>query len=130
MIGKDVVVVTRENNRGLLPGIRRDTRFTGTVIENPKWVSDDTVCLSTGLPAWARFPFRMILKSEIISMTEESGKAIEVKAALGNLNKKFKIKGSTGAVYTVTKIGSNWECTCTGFQFRRACKHITEAKSK
>jgi hypothetical protein len=36
------------------------------------------------------------------------------------------IAGSNGAQYTVSKNGAVYSCTCTGFQFRRRCKHTQE----
>lgn len=38
------------------------------------------------------------------------------------------IVGSTGKLYKVTIHGLKWSCTCTGFAFRRHCKHLDEAK--
>lgn len=32
--------------------------------------------------------------------------------------------------YTVTFDKRGWSCTCTGFGFRRACKHIEQTKPK
>ena len=40
------------------------------------------------------------------------------------------VTGSNGAVYTVSKNGSRYSCTCTGFQFRRKCKHTQEFDNK
>lgn len=35
-----------------------------------------------------------------------------------------KVKGSKGNWYTITKMSNGTEtCTCTGFQYRRFCKH-------
>ena len=34
------------------------------------------------------------------------------------------VKGSRGAVYTLTRAPSGkWSCTCPGFTYRRFCKH-------
>ena len=43
-------------------------------------------------------------------------------------NKQFTIKGSTGAAYTVTVRFKHWSCTCSGFGFRKRCKHVEQAK--
>jgi hypothetical protein len=40
------------------------------------------------------------------------------------------IPGSNGAQYTVSKNGTSYSCTCTGFQFRRKCKHTQEFDNK
>jgi len=39
-----------------------------------------------------------------------------------------KVDGSKGQVYDVTIVGDTpTECTCTGFKFRRNCRHLAEA---
>jgi hypothetical protein len=40
------------------------------------------------------------------------------------------VAGSGGKVYKVSKHGENYSCTCTGFQFRRRCKHTQEFDNK
>ena len=42
----------------------------------------------------------------------------------------WEVKGSTGKTYTVTHRNEAWLCTCTGFTYRRKCKHIEEQKTK
>ena len=38
-----------------------------------------------------------------------------------------KVKGSTGKIYDVTINAPNGNsCTCTGFEFRKSCRHINE----
>ena len=41
--------------------------------------------------------------------------------------KEYKVKGSKGNVYTVTKNKSSYTCTCPGFTFRKSCKHVSSA---
>lgn len=43
-------------------------------------------------------------------------------------HKQFTIKGSTGTAYTVTVRFKQWSCTCSGFGFRKRCKHVEQAK--
>lgn len=107
------------NNRGsaYIPNIQK---FTGAIIPNPKWVSDDSLCLTTGE---TRFPFRIIKKSEIVS----SSIPIEY-TALKNDKNEFQIMGTKGNQYTITREGTRWSCTCVGFGFRKDCKHINIAK--
>jgi hypothetical protein len=40
------------------------------------------------------------------------------------------VTGSKGSIYTVSKNGERYSCTCTGFQFRRKCKHTQEFDNK
>ena len=43
----------------------------------------------------------------------------------------WQIKSSKGnASYTVDFKGGVWSCTCSGFGFRRKCRHIDQVKSR
>jgi hypothetical protein len=43
----------------------------------------------------------------------------------------WQIKNSKGTgFYTVTFDKGGWSCDCTGYGFRRKCRHIDEAKTK
>ena len=45
--------------------------------------------------------------------------------------KEFKVKGSTGSLYSVVidTINGN-SCSCVGYTYRRSCKHIDSVKNK
>ena len=43
---------------------------------------------------------------------------------------RWKVKGSTGNTYTVTKSAKGYNCSCPGYQFRRACKHSTQIEKE
>ena len=36
---------------------------------------------------------------------------------------RWKVEGSNGNQYTVTKLGSGLHCSCPGYAFRKKCKH-------
>lgn len=43
----------------------------------------------------------------------------------------FQVKNSKGnGFYTVSVNNGSWTCTCSGFGFRRGCKHISQIKTK
>ena len=49
--------------------------------------------------------------------------------------KQWKVRGSRGTEYTVTRHGATsrqifFSCTCVGYGFRRKCKHIEGIKNK
>jgi len=38
----------------------------------------------------------------------------------------YKVVGSRGDEYTMTKENEVWTCTCSGFKFRNQCRHIKQ----
>jgi hypothetical protein len=45
------------------------------------------------------------------------------------VNPTWRVAGSKGAEYVVEKDGSVYTCTCPGFKFRGACRHVQEVES-
>lgn len=41
----------------------------------------------------------------------------------------WTVAGSRGDSYTVSENKGEWMCTCAGFKFRGACKHVTELQA-
>ena len=78
-----------------------------------KHVGPHELALSTGNPEW---PIRVIQRHRIVSI---DGVAYSVKPSLETRT----VKGSRGEIYTVT-LGARPTCTCTGFQYRKTCRHI------
>ena len=94
--------------------------YSGTILPNPKWVSSDSICISTGD---THFPFRIIDRERIVELGAASV------ASSAPRSETFIVKGSKpGSTYTVTRDGSHWSCTCVGFGFRKDCKHVRECK--
>jgi hypothetical protein len=95
--------------------------FVGELLVNPKHVADDCITLSRN----DFIPYRVIPKRDIISMdgepavTEPSTKSTQT----------WNVSGSKGNPYIVTRSHNHWSCTCSGFSFRRDCKHIREKKN-
>lgn len=84
----------------------------------PKWVSAEELALTTGNPEW---PVRVIQRSLIISIDGS-----QVEAPSSKVLTRV-IRGSKGDEYIVSRAGGRWTCTCSGFQFRKTCKHAREA---
>jgi hypothetical protein len=42
----------------------------------------------------------------------------------------WTVAGSRGDSYTVSENNSEWNCTCAGWKFRGACKHVTELQTE
>jgi hypothetical protein len=98
--------------------VNQFNEYTGKILPNPKWVSSDSICISTGE---SYFPFRIIDRERIIELGEP--------VAVATRSETFIVQGSKpGSTYTVTRDGSHWSCTCVGFGFRKDCKHVRECK--
>lgn len=79
-----------------------------------KHVGGDSIALTTGIAEW---PVRVIPRAWIVSI---NGTAY---AHTSSQTLTKIVKGSKGELYTVT-MGAKPHCTCSGFTFRKTCKHI------
>jgi hypothetical protein len=84
-----------------------------------KWFNANQMGLTTGNP---EFPMRVLQRDLIVSINNVEHVLTEAVA------KTFTVKGSKGEDYIVT-LGKVNNCTCSGFQFRRTCKHIKEVEN-
>lgn len=87
--------------------------YTGVEVQL-KHVGSDSIALSTGISDW---PVRVIPKAWVISIngTAYSHTASQTTTRI--------VKGSRGEEYVVV-MGAKPSCTCSGFTFRKTCKHI------
>jgi hypothetical protein len=100
--------------------IQEVNEYTGKIVPNPKWVTADCICLSTGD---TQFPFRIIDRTCILDMSEYALKEESPRS------ETFVVQGSKpGTTYTVTRNEDHWSCSCVGFGFRKDCKHVRECK--
>lgn len=100
--------------------IREFEVYEGEPLTPPKFAEPGTICLSTGSKI---YPVREIHPSMIVSIDEK----IAVNKPAQAATRVVEVAGSKGSIYRVT-IGPNGRaCDCTGFKFRRACRHIAEA---
>ena len=101
------------------PGI---IRFEGRVVPGFKWLTDREFCM-TGDDV---MPIRVINLKNVKNITFKTGGTKTVNVAV----QTFTIKGSKGDQYLVTRSPKGWTCTCKGFEFRKSCRHVTEAQAK
>ena len=81
-----------------------------------KWVKPHQLALSTGLKD---FEFRVIERALIVSI---DGLPYAYEGARPPVQERERlVEGSKGQIYRVTSSS----CTCPGFTFRGACKHVT-----
>lgn len=92
--------------------------YEGEVVKPHKWLTDREFCLTGNKD----YPIRTINMDMVEDIQLLKGSFVEVDTGV----KVFNVKGSKGNSYTVTRTGKGWNCTCSGFQFRRQCKHVSE----
>ena len=96
-VGENVTIRVRDarNASVFASGVVREfNQYSGTILPNPKWVGNDSICISTGL---AHFPFRVIDRERIV----ELGAAV---ASAAPRSETFIVNGSKpGSTYTVTR---------------------------
>lgn len=95
--------------------------YVGELMANPSHVANDCITMSGD----GFIPYRVIQKRDIIRL---GGKRVEYVPKLSTTN-TWRVSGSKGKEYVVTKNDTMWSCTCVGFGFRRDCKHIQEKKN-
>jgi len=82
-----------------------------------KWLTGNQLALSTNMPG---FPFRVLERDTIVKIDNKDVNFAQA------IRRTIVVKGSKGNEYVVT-LGARPSCSCPGFQFRKSCKHITEA---
>lgn len=83
-----------------------------------KWLKPSQLALTTGDPEW---PVRVLEVSWIVARD-----GVAVAAEQPHRSESVQVAGSKGQVYTVSRVSGGWQCTCSGFQFRRTCKHVQQ----
>jgi len=89
--------------------------YTGTIVRE-KWFDADEIGITTENP---KFPFRRIQRQRIVAVNEQAVDYTPIKSA----RVEITVQGSKGNTYIVTKENGKATCSCSGFQFRRTCKH-------
>jgi hypothetical protein len=118
-VGSKVKITLRDHHGPkMIPPRSGITEYEGTVLNPDKWLTDRQFCLSGS----ARVPVRIIDMTRVVDIKVISGKLSEVNTSV----KTWNVNGSKGNKYVVTRTSKGWSCTCTGYQFRKQCKHITE----
>lgn len=99
--------------------------FTGTVVRDHKAIREGQIGITAHDPNNPDFNLRIIDIDRIVGF-EDSAEAVQAKSE----HRTWTVKGSKGSEYIVTQDRGQYSCTCPGFGFRRACKHIDEIKNE
>jgi hypothetical protein len=102
------------------------TTITGVVEKATKFTPPDFVRIVTDFDSPVRI--REIPLNRITNLEYADGRAA-TKETVDIDTRTWSVEGSRGSRYTVIRTRSSWTCTCSGFQFRKSCRHITELKN-
>lgn len=73
-------------------------------------------------------PIRLDLRGRTFKAVPNTfGYKIETEAVEGRV---WTVKGSKGDEYRVSEERGEFKCTCSGFRFRGACRHVEDIRSK
>lgn len=118
-VGAQVEVTTKWKSTYLFAKSPWEYRtITGTVLKSNYWDAPNTFKVLTGHPIHPEPVISLAHVEKINYIKGKPGKSYD------NKSKTKQVTGSKGNVYTVTKNGNKYSCTCPGFTYRRACKHL------
>lgn len=122
-VGSQVLVTTKHKNVILGGDPYKYNQYRGTVIESAKWMNSYEFMLATNDPMRPK----AIINASFVSGVEYlkgSGSVVN------SSTRTFKVSSkSSGKDYIVTSSAGKIQCTCTGFEYRKYCKH-SQAVSK
>jgi hypothetical protein len=101
----------------------REHLYEGEVVASNKWDQPNSFKLFTGNPDWPDSVIHVDNVHDIQYIKGGPGQSVESK------NKTWTVTGSRGDKYVITQSGTKFTCTCSGFQFRRQCKHVKEKQN-
>ena len=121
-VGSTVTVKTQY----YMPSFHRENRYnteeiTGTILNDFKWLQPNQFVISN-----PRNPkgVSVVSLTHVIDLKDSAGKTATVK--IDPEYRQWTVKGSKGNEYLVIRQKGLYNCTCTGFQYRKSCRHITE----
>jgi hypothetical protein len=91
--------------------------YSGTVTREP-WFESDDIGITSDVP-W--YPVRRIRLNRIVKIGDTP---VQFQPKTEH-KKVITVPGSKGNTYTVTKESGRTSCTCTGYTFRKTCKHLS-----
>lgn len=89
--------------------------YTGTIVRQ-KWYDANEIGITADD---GHVKVRRISRENIVSVNDVAVDYVLIKSGRAEI----LVTGSKGDTYTVTKENGKATCTCSGFQFRKTCKH-------
>jgi hypothetical protein len=96
--------------------------YTGRVVRNHKAIREGQIGITADE---GKFDLRVIDLNRIVGY---DGPAVAETPS--NEHKVWTVKGSKGNEYVVTYDAGRYHCSCPGFSFRGACKHVDEKRAE
>lgn len=59
---------------------------------------------------------------------DRKGRTFKVLELVDTDPETVKVTGSKGAIYSLTRIDNEWQCSCPGYLYRGKCKHQESMK--
>ena len=109
-----------------MPSFHRENRYnteeiTGTILNDFKWLQPNQFVISNPCNPKG---VSVVSLTHVIDLKDSAGKTATVK--IDPDYKQWTVKGSKGNDYLVIRQKGQYNCTCTGFTYRKSCRHITE----
>lgn len=101
----------------------RENVYEGDVVPSNKWDGPSTFKVYTGNPDWPDSVIHLDNVHDISYINGQPGSVVN------SGSKTWTVTGSKGDKYIVSQTGTKWSCTCSGFQFRKTCKHVMEKQN-
>lgn len=99
------------------PRQERIVTLRGTVMPSPKWLNSGEFALTTGNPD---FPWCVVQKDKVIGYEQVEQEK----------TRSFTVKSGEKAYKVLMLSTSTFFCNCTGFGFRKHCKHVAAVQNK
>lgn len=123
-VGSSVTVTTQHKNVRLGEPAQIKQSYTGVVLNPEKWMIPSEFAIATGNKD---FPRAIINSAYVVDIQYHKGESVQ---SVDSSVRTFKITSkSSGKSYIVTATPNQITCTCTGFTFRKTCKHSTKVSS-
>jgi hypothetical protein len=123
-VGSSVTVTTQHKNVRLGEPAQIKQSYTGVVLNPEKWMIPSEFAIATGNKD---FPRAIINSAYVVDIQYHKGGSGQV---VDSNIRTFKITSkSSGKSYIVTAAPNQITCTCTGFSFRKTCKHSAKVTS-
>jgi hypothetical protein len=126
IIGEKISVVVKNNVSSPIFFFKPQQEiYSGIVVASSNFDLPDTFSMTSGLPDYKKFPIRTIRMRDVIDLKYENNISEHTEHISENINKTIRVKSSSGKdEYIVSKIDGRYSCTCSGYTFRKSCKHL------